>query len=284
MDRFWRNLTTWESIDPRWLYLALTVFIVVPLFVDTGVPIPVSPETRKAYEAIENSPKEKLILIESDWDQGGQGENLGQCEALMEHCFRTNRRFAIISLIVTGPPFSQAVADRLAAKYNKKYGVDYVNWGYKITTDQAFQSLSRNIPRFIGADFRNTPVTDLKRLPIMRWVNDITDVGLVASIGYNPIMQWVTLVQGVYGTRYIPACASINSTGMYPFLNTGQLSGMLVGVRGAAEYEILLQNPGTGTRLIKAHALGHLMLILGVVVGNIGYLAKRRVRREAEDG
>lgn len=279
-----RFLSRWESIDPRWLYVALAMMVALPLYFKLDFPIPVSRETQMAYDAIDAAPKEKLILIESDWDQGSQGENWGQTQAIVEHLMKTDRKFAFVSAIPTAPTFAEKVANLVAKKYNKRYGVDWVNWGFKIplaAAGPAVQSLSRDIPKAVEKDINGTPITDYEKLPIMRGIKDINDVALVVNVAYDVRLEWIQLVQGVYGTPLISCCASITSTTNYPLLDTRQLSGMLVGVRGAAEYEQLVNAPDRGTKLIKSQSLGHLLLLIGVVIGNIGYYARRKLAKTA---
>jgi hypothetical protein len=68
----------------------------------------------------------------------------------------------------------------------------------------------------------------------------------------------------------------------YPFLQTGQLSGLLSGMKGAAEYENLIYQKGYARSLGKAEtgmnsqSMIHLLIIVLIVLGNIGYFFSRR--------
>ena len=57
-------------------------------------------------------------------------------------------------------------------------------------------------------------------------------------------------------------------------LRAGQIKGMLCGLPGAAEYEILLNRPGKTVKLMDAQSMGHLWIIVLVILGNIAYYAK----------
>ena len=108
---------------------------------------------------------------------------------------------------------------------------------------------------------------------------------MVFAVTYSPFEDWVSWVHGIYGTPVAFGCAGIQSTVTYRFLPPKQLVGMLVGVRGSAEYDALLypDNPderkSLGTDLIVPLAFGHLVIIAAVVIGNIGYFASRGRRR-----
>ncbi|MFQ6003090.1 MAG: hypothetical protein ACE5KJ_05025, partial [Candidatus Zixiibacteriota bacterium] len=62
----------------------------------------------------------------------------------------------------------------------------------------------------------------------------------------------------------------------YPFLASGQIVGLLGGLKGAAEYEILIQKPGMGQRGMDAQSVSHLVIILLVILGNTSYFLRRK--------
>ncbi len=69
----------------------------------------------------------------------------------------------------------------------------------------------------------------------------------------------------------------------YPFLQTGQLVGQLGGMKGGAEYEQLIvdagyyQKPGMASKAMSAIAYSHILIILLIVLGNIGYFVTRQL-------
>jgi len=67
----------------------------------------------------------------------------------------------------------------------------------------------------------------------------------------------------------------------YTYIHSKQLCGMLIGNRGAAEYEALIDRPSTGTRLIGVASFGNSIIIAAALLGNIGAWAALRARRNA---
>jgi len=51
---------------------------------------------------------------------------------------------------------------------------------------------------------------------------------------------------------------------------------MLSGLRGAAEYEKLINAPGIATKLMDAQSLAHLLIITLIVLGNVAFVVKQR--------
>lgn len=59
------------------------------------------------------------------------------------------------------------------------------------------------------------------------------------------------------------------------------MSGLLGGLKGAAEYEKLINEPATATRGMVAQTGAHLLIVILIVLGNIAYFAiELRKRRE----
>ena len=48
---------------------------------------------------------------------------------------------------------------------------------------------------------------------------------------------------------------------------------------GAAEYETLVGEPGIGTSGMDAQSLAHLIIVLFIIFGNIGYFIERNKRK-----
>jgi hypothetical protein len=68
------------------------------------------------------------------------------------------------------------------------------------------------------------------------------------------------------------------ATDFYPYLNAGQLVGLLGGMRGAAEYEGLIQHPDQGVRGMDSQSVIHLLIIVLIAIGNAAYFVSRRTK------
>ena len=78
------------------------------------------------------------------------------------------------------------------------------------------------------------------------------------------------------------AVTAVSAPGRYAYVQSGQLSGMLGGMKGAAEYENLIEEKyhvGGRQRAMEgmgSQSIGHLLIMALVIVGNIGYFVTRR--------
>ena len=161
--------------------------------------------------------------------------------------------------------------------------MDWVNLGITKTGWQAMQLMARDFKRQLPQDIKGFKTTDYVHLPIMRRINDIKDVGLLTCSDYWPKEDYVGFIHEQYGTKLAFGGGGISSTTIYRYLPSGQIAGFLVGTRGGAEYDVLLHKDvakrvNYGSKLIVPLAYGHLVIILAIVLGNIGYFAAQRKR------
>jgi hypothetical protein len=97
--------------------------------------------------------------------------------------------------------------------------------------------------------------------------------------GSGMLPYYVQFIQGVYGTPLGQGCTGIIGPEQFPYLDSGQLKGSLIGMKGAAEYETLVGYRGKGFKAMIPQSIAHILLMVLIVLGNIGlYVAQRRGR------
>ena len=271
-------LTRLQFIDRRLIYGLVVLAIGIPILVPLEMPVFISPEAKGMFKAVERVPRDKIVIVAADWAAATQGECAPQTRAVIHHLLRAGKRFAIFAIVPIGPELAQKIAEEEAKKLGKKYGVDWVNWGFKAGSPlTTLTSLAKNIPGFIKTDIKGTPV---ETIPAMRGIEDISDVGLIAEFTGGGVLEYyLQRIQGVYGTPLAQGCTAVIGPQQYTYLQSGQLKGLLVGLRGAAEYETLNKVRGQGRRAMTSQSLAHLLIMVLIVLGNIGlYFSRKRER------
>jgi hypothetical protein len=274
---FWQRM---QQIPRYYVYLLLAGVVVWQLLLPIRMPIVPSAATIGLYEAIKAVPDDKLIVISTDWDASTQAETGPQTTAVVNACFQLKKRFAIMNMQPPmGVKLSNDIAVELGKQYGARYGVDWANWGYKYGYGNVLMAMAKDIPKAIGDDFYGKPVT---RLPMMAGVKDIKSVGLVIEITGLATMTetWIGLIQGPYQVPFASAYTAVMAPGYYPFLDSGQMKGMLVGAKGAAEMEVLVNRPGQATTIMNVQSWAHVLIIALIILGNVGYVLGRRRRQE----
>lgn len=121
------------------------------------------------------------------------------------------------------------------------------------------------------------------RIEMMDGIKTLKDYPLVVILsgGTTGLQWWIMYAKERIGLNMGGGCTGDSATQIIPFLQAGQLCGLIPGIKGAAEYETLLNDPainepGTGVRRMTPQTMGHLVIILFVIFGNLVFVATRR--------
>ncbi|KPJ49054.1 hypothetical protein AMJ40_06385, partial [candidate division TA06 bacterium DG_26] len=122
---------------------------------------------------------------------------------------------------------------------------------------------------------------------MMDEIRNYDDIALVVTISGSSIPEsWISYAHSRYGQLIASGVTAVMAADFYPYLQTGQFIGMLGGLKGASEYEILVERAGfsrerkTATIGMDSQSVVHLVIIVFIVLGNLAYFASRRTRRE----
>jgi hypothetical protein len=270
------------SIDRRWIYLMLFLATLAPLVFRWELKLFPTEDARSLQRLVETLPRDKIVVLSCNWEAGTKAESRPQTVALARHLLRRRIPFAMISIAYpTSPQIAQDAVDQAVREEGRGvYGVDYCNWGYRVESAQWLQALSRNIPKTVSTDWKQRPLAEL---PIMRGVDTFReDVSLLVDItGSSTIPLWIALVHAPTGVPTGLACTAVMAPEAYPFLDSGQLAGMLTGMRGAAEYEQLIGSPGFGVRAMAGQSFAHIFILILIALGKVlivGAAVRRRQR------
>lgn len=264
-----------RDLDRRWIFLAVALLVVVPLM--TGFHVaPVAPGHRAKgfYDAIEAVPPGSTVLLAGDYDPGTVAENYPAHLAAVRHLMSRNIKIVAIALYPGGPPLTEQVLRIGAAEYQKTAGVDFVNLGYKAGNELVMSRMGQSIPGTFPVDLQGVPV---EKIPVMNGIKNFNDFKLLVNIsaGYPGTKEWVQQVVSRYHIPMVAAVTAVSAPEYYPYLQTGQLHGLLGGMAGAAEYEVLVKHPGLAMRGMDAQSLAHVFIALLIILGNIANPPKR---------
>ena len=95
------------------------------------------------------------------------------------------------------------------------------------------------------ADYNGKPT---KGLPVLQGITNLRDVNYAVSLGAgNPgVEAWYVFGKDKYKFELGGGCTGVMAPGLYPLLRSGQINGLIGGLRGAAEYETLIGQKGQG--------------------------------------
>lgn len=285
MSRVTEEITIWEkleNIDRRIIYLLLWIVVLWPLLSPIGLPVSISAETRVAYQFIEDLPAGSVVVASFDHSFAGMPELYPHDLAFLHHLFSRPLKVVIIAIWQEGSLVAELALKELSGGedprtgiekvYGKKYGEDWVFLGWIPGGETGMRAFGQDMHTAAPADFWGTPITDL---PMMADIKTAEDVDLLVSIesGTPGAPEWIRQWWSVYGTPIIVPIVAVGAPELVPARQAGQLVALLPGVRAAAEYEQLVGRLGLGTASADALSTTHILVIIFVIIGNIGYFS-----------
>jgi hypothetical protein len=105
-------------------------------------------------------------------------------------------------------------------------------------------------------------------------VKTISDFDLVVDFNTGDTsIYYLQQLQGS-GVKIVSGASGVTVPYLLPYISSGQLSGLLGGLRGAAEYEMLSDRKGTAVAGMDAQSLSHGVILSFIIAGNVGFLKR----------
>jgi hypothetical protein len=272
------------KIPRRIIFLTIALAVAIPLIVPLGMPVNVMPKSEQLYQAVDSlGPQSKPVLISCDFEPQSMPELYPMLVALLRHCFARDVKVILMALWPKGPGMAELALSEIPQEYNKKYGRDYAFIGYKFGVTAVLLGMGENIRGVFPLDYYRTSLDSIDMLTDVRNYDDLSLV-ITLSTGDPGWRQWLLYAQSRYSVRLGVGVTAVSAADVYPYAETGQVIGLLAGMKGASEYEIMVQQGGYSEGLrraaqgMDAQSLGHLLIMVFIFLGNIGYFVVRRKR------
>ncbi|MBA3726659.1 MAG: hypothetical protein H0W86_09460 [Armatimonadetes bacterium] len=277
--KFWQTL---YAVDRRVLYAILIVLVAWQVLMPITVPNVVLPMSQSMFDKVDSMKEGSLVLVESDWTTSTGGESRGQFKGLVRHLIRKRVRFILTAIDPLAPGIARiAVGEVLkeeptdAARYVE--GTDWAVAGYFPNAENHVLSMVTNVRKTLGTK----GITDM---PIMRGIKDLSDFEAVILVtASSSINVWYERIRGKAPIGLM--CTAVMAGENIPYYASGQLFGMIIGAKGAFDYEDLLNtaysdkkfvNYQSGRRYMSPLFFALVLLIVSVIVGNVAMVVLRK--------
>jgi hypothetical protein len=262
------------KIDRRIIFLVIGLCTLVPLLYPVGLPINISPEVRGVYDHIESLPERSVLFLSFDFDPASKPELHPQAIALLRHAFHNNLRVVAMTLWVSGTGLADQIITQVAREMGKENGTDYVFLGWSPGNTAVIINLGQDLYKAFPSDYGGKPT---KGLPVLDGVQSLKDITYLVSLGAgNPgVEAWYVFGKDKYRFEMGGGCTGVMAPGLYPLLRSGQINGLIGGLRGAAEYESLIGQKGTAVAGMDAQSATHVAIVLLVIMCNLFYFSMR---------
>ena len=277
------------KIDRRIIYLVLALVVLLPLLFPSAQSVIPKKPVEKLFNTVDTIPEEKVLMIDCDYDPQTQPELEPMAIAILRHAFRRRIKVAVLSLYIQPLGLAKKALDDVTEEFNVRaetnadsiiYGRDYVFLGWQPPPIIPILGMGLNIANVYKTDYYGNK-TDT--LPMMKHVRNYDDVGILVSVSSgNPPLWWIAYAQTRFGLRVSAGITAVSASDFYPYYQSGQFTGLMVGMKGAAEYEELVQRTfQIDGRRKASEAMGsltaaHITIILFIIIGTVGYFLSRR--------
>jgi hypothetical protein len=255
------------------IFSLMFLAVLIPLFLEPPKTVRVTKEVQTVYDRIDKLEPGQIVMLACEYDPSMSAEMSPVNVAVLHQCFRKNLRVLTTCLMSNGVSLVEGELKQVAGEYGKKYGEDYVYLGYKPYPGIVIMAMGEDFRGPFPQDYYNTP---LDRIPMMKGVKNYQNVALVLTINSTSgIDYWITYGQGRYKFPLAVAASAVMAPNYYNYLQSGQLFGLIGGLRGAAEYEELISRPDSAVRGMFVQSVAHLLIVGLIVAGNVAFLIGR---------
>lgn len=264
------------SVDRRWIFLIIAAVVILPLLVPIGLPIRATNTTKDVYDAIERLPAGSNVLLSTEYSPSTRPENHPMTISILRHLFKNNHKVFVTCLWPDGQFMAQDALNQVAKnEFNKVYGEDYVFLGFRPGNEAVVKGIVSNIRKLYTVDVYQKKIDEI---PLMKGINNFKDFDFLfsSSAGFPGTIEWVQYASDPTGVPMASGVTSIQVNEVMPYVQAGQMVGVLAGMPGAAEYESLINQKGSATSGMDAQSVAHLVIVLFIILGNISFFIERK--------
>jgi len=277
-------MSAWEKLTalPREVVLGLVLIaMIIPVIRPLGLPLMVGTMAKDWYDTVDALPEGSIVLFDIGFGAGGY-PTLGPATIASFHqFFEKNLKIIIMATQVAGSMMYPLIMDAVNPEtiYGAVYGEDYVFIGYIAGTQTAMAGVLGDLYAIVSVDYKGTPIAQIPLLKDVKGADDFTLVAYITTSG-DIAEGWVYQAYSAYGKDLIGGMLSMMTTTMKPYYDTGQLLGLLDGVKGASDMEFLTGHPGDAIRSSDVLSFSQTLVLIFIVIGNISYFGARAARKE----
>lgn len=268
--------TSLLDLDRRVIFAFVFLGVAIPLLAPFSLPVKVTAPVQAVHRQIERVAGEGgAVLLAFDYGPGSEAELQPMARAVLRHCFTRKVKVVAICLWPDAPGLAQEALESTARECGARYGEDYAFMGYKPGTFSVVLNMGQE---FRSAFARDAWGAAADSLAVLEKIRALKDFGFVFDLAAgNTIDQvWIPYGQEKYRFSLGAGCTAVMAPDLFPFLQSGQIAGLVGGLAGAAEYERLVGHPGSATAGMQAQSITHLIIIGFILLGNAVYFLSRR--------
>ncbi len=263
------------DLDRRIIYGAIFIAVLTPLIRPFGLPLAITPDVLESYKWVhDNICEGDIVFIDVDFDPSSAPELFPQYIAMSKDFMGIGAKIVLASYLPGGFMYQKQLVEEVAPEFGYEYGRDIVSLPFKAGNESAYNALGRDLKGLYTEDFYGEK---LNGMPLWNQIKGIADIRAIFCFCAGDQAIWMIRHAGqVHRIPVFNGTVASSGAFMTPFWESKQLSGFIVGMSGAAEYEQLSGNVGQAASAMDAQSFGHILITIFVILGNAGYIVARR--------
>ena len=287
------------KLDRRYIFLLIGLSVLIPLIKPNWINIPIKTTNNSqiVFNELNKLNEGDKVLVSFEYGASTKPEIHPMSVAVLQHLFSKGVKVYTVPLWPEGLMMAKYALQEVVDSelFNITEHIDFVSLPYKAGGEIIIRGIATDLRSIFTQDVNNIL---LEQIPMMEGVNKISDFDFVfdLSAGVPGNAEWVQFACDEYNVPLSSGCTSIMVTDAIPYVESGQIRGILAGMPGAAEYEQMVFNylnnldtnehmnpdvevlPGKATSRMSAQSIAHVLMVIFIILGNISYyLLRKRV-------
>jgi hypothetical protein len=262
------------KIDRRILFVLVALAVTIPLLFRFKMPVPPTRHVISMYNKIDSLSKDSHVLISFDYDPSSKEELQPMARAVLHHCFKKDIKVIGMTLYPAGTGLAEKAIREIGNEYEKKSGRDYVFLGFKAGSSLVILNMGEDIYTAFQKDFYGKKTVGMQAL---KGVSSLRDIDYAVNLTAGGIYEaWIVYGREKYNFDLGVGCTAVMGPEMYPFIQSKQLNGFMGGLKGAAEYETLIDHKDRAAAGMAPQSVVHVLVVCFILFGNFIYFASGR--------
>lgn len=273
-------MSIWEKLTalPREVVMSLVILaMVVPALSPLGLPLMTGDMSKAWYNTVDALPEGSIILMDIGYGSGGY-PSLGPGNiAALHQMFEGGLKVVLMATSLEGTMMYPLIMAEVMPEenYGLVYGEDYVFIGYIAGEQTAMAGVLGDLKALVSVDYQGTSIDSFS---LMDNINGADDIDLVAYLttGGGIAEGWVYQAYSQYNMDVIGGVLSMMTTSIKPYYDSGQLLGIMDGIKGAADLEFITGHPGDAIVSSDILTFTQILVLIFIFVGNLSYWMLKR--------
>ena len=238
-------------------------------------------ETLATVQVVNALPENAPVLLVFDYDAGLSGELEATAAPLVDHLMLRGARLVIVATKPNGTLLAERFLARTQSQHHYQAGVHYINLGYLPGGSAGIAGFAQNPDGAMPSVWQGQSVW---QMPVLQGVKRLSDFEAVAVLSDNAegAQAWVEqTVSWLEGKPLLLAVSAQVEPVLRPYVDAGQVKGLVGGLAGGSAYETVNGRPGLAYHYRDSLSMGLFVSVIALALGaGWSLLSAWRSRRE----